>query len=105
MSAASARWMNLIAQLPCVIGKRSGAQCVGRIELHHVAKGSGPRSDFAVAPLCEEHHRGQSGLHGMGVKVFCTLYRLPGETEYGLLVWTNEELARLLHAKSRELVW
>jgi hypothetical protein len=94
MSLASARHMNAVAEAGCAIGNRGLSQCEGCIELHHVAEGSGHRSDFAVAALCSEHHRGQSGLHGMGTKAFIRLYRLPGESEYGLLVWTNEDLAR-----------
>lgn len=63
-------------------------------EIHHVAEGSGLRSWFAVAGLCKEHHRGKSGLHGMGTKRFCAAYRIPGETEYGLLVLQNEVISR-----------
>lgn len=95
MSAAGSRYMGLIAQLPCVVCVATGKPS-GQVEIHHVAKGSGLRSDFSIAPLCAEHHRGKSGLHGMGTKAFCRLYRLPGETEYGLLVWTAEQLERLL---------
>lgn len=64
-------------------------------EIHHVAEGSGLRSWFAVAGLCPEHHRGKTGLHGMGTKRFCAAYRIPGESEYGLLVMQNEQLARM----------
>jgi len=94
MSIASARHMSSVAECGCLIGNRGLSQCAGRTELHHVAEGSGHRSDFAVAPLCEEHHRGTSGFHGMGSKAFIRLYRVPGESEYGLLVWTNEDLAK-----------
>jgi hypothetical protein len=64
------------------------------VEIHHVAEGSGLRSWFGVAGLCPEHHRGKTGLHGMGAKRFCAAYRIPGETEHGLLVLQNEVLAR-----------
>lgn len=63
------------------------------------AEGSGLRSDFSVAPLCPEHHQGASGLHGLGVKKFCRVYRPPGESEYGLLVWTNEDVANYLKSR------
>lgn len=94
--------MGLIARLPCVVCKRIGTE-PGPVEVHHVAEGSGLRSDFAVAPLCTEHHRGASGLHGLGAKAFCRLYRTPGETEYGLLVWTAEELEALLWTTGKKL--
>lgn len=95
--APAKRHMDKVAQLGCLICKRNygPVNAYGPVELHHIAVGTGKRSDYAVAPLCEEHHRGGAGLHGMGVKKFCVLYRPPGDCEYGLLVWVNEDLARL----------
>ncbi len=54
-----------------------GAPC----EIHHVAEGSGKRSDFMVAALCLEHHRGATGIHGRGVRAFCRLWGLANEYE------------------------
>ena len=96
MSAAGARWMGKVAALGCVICRRLGHGYVPA-QVHHVAEGSGKRSDFAVAPMCEAHHdphRTGSGFHGMGTERFCKLFRVPGESEYGLLVWTNEDIAK-----------
>jgi len=87
------RHMELVAQVGCVVGNRHGG-CVGRVEVHHVAEGSGLRSDFSTAGLCTGHHTGPGGLHQLGAKRFCSLYRVPGETEYGLLVWVNEDISR-----------
>ena len=84
---------NLIAGLGCLLGRR-GYQCAGDTELHHVAEGSGLRSDWALVPLCDEHHTGGAGLHGMGPKAFIRLYRPPGDSEYGLLVWLLEDMAK-----------
>ncbi len=86
--------MDRVAKSGCVVGHRQGG-CEGGDEVHHVAEGSGLRSDFSVACLCVGHHRGPAGLHGMGSKAFIRLYRLPGDSEYGLLVWQNEDLARV----------
>ena len=86
-----ARWRDLLASLPCVICKSTGVQ------LHHVAEGSGLRHDYGLVPLCPEHHdanRSGSGLHGMGTERFCKLFRIPGESEYGLLILTMEAVAR-----------
>jgi len=91
MSAKGARHMDKVAGAGCVICRRLYGHFVP-CEIHHVAEGSGLRSDFAVAGLCAEHHRGESGFHRMG-KQFFKLYRVPGESEYGLLVWVNEDLA------------
>lgn len=105
MRAAEGRWMGLIAQLPCCVGAKTGDPCEGRIQVHHVAEGSGLRSAFSTAPLCEKHHDPQrtgSGFHGMGTERFCKLFRVPNETEYGLLIWTNEILERVLYAHGRK---
>lgn len=88
----AARHKGRVAKLGCVVCTRLGYD-IGPVELHHVAEGSGERSDFALAPLCPEHHRGKSGLHGMSPPAFCKLYRVPNENEYGLLTWVNEDLA------------
>ena len=105
MSAAGKRWMGLVAQLGCVVCKRMGTPDVPA-HVHHVAEASGKRSDFAVAPLCPAHHdpeRSGSGFHGMGTERFCKLFRVPGETEYGLLVWTNEDMEELLWKTGRRI--
>lgn len=92
MTIASARHMNAVASAGCAIGNRRLGRCQGPHEVHHVAEGSGERSDFATVCLCAEHHRGQSGIHGMGTKAFLRLYKLP--TEYHLLTWANEDIAK-----------
>ena len=89
------RHMALVAAAGCVLGNRGVAGCRGRVTVHHVAEGSGVRSDFATVGLCEEHHQGKGGLHGMGPKTFLRIYRPPGETEWGLLAWANEDIAKL----------
>ena len=85
--------MERVASIGCCVCKRIGygySPC----QLHHVAEGSGLRSDWAVVGLCQEHHTGKTGFHGMGTKAFCAAYRVPGESEYGMLVWTIEDLAK-----------
>tara|TARA_R110000868_G_scaffold411755_1_gene708934 strand:- start:39543 stop:39839 length:297 start_codon:yes stop_codon:yes gene_type:complete len=84
--------MNRVARLGCCVCRRLDYGFVVA-QVHHIALGSGKRSPFATAPLCEEHHKGKSGLHGRGSKAFCSAFRLPGETEYGLLVWVAEDMA------------
>lgn len=61
-------------------------------ELHHVREGQGlsqRASDYLVIPLCPEHHRGASGLHGLGTRGFESRYKL-GELD--LLAMTIEGL-------------
>lgn len=84
-----------IAALGCLMTKRGFPDtCSGGVELHHVAEGSGLRDEWALVPLCVEHHRGAAGLHGMGTRAFIRLYRPPGDSEYGLLVWLLEDMAK-----------
>lgn len=85
--------MQRVQALGCAVCRRLGYGATPA-EVHHVAEGSSLRSDFAVAPLCPEHHRGQAGFHVLKEERFCKLYRVPWENEYGLLAWTNEDLAR-----------
>lgn len=93
MNNAEKRHVELVAQAGCVVCRRLGHGFVS-CHIHHVAEGSGLRSWFATAGLCYEHHEGATGLHGMGTKAFIARYRPPGDSEYGLLVWVNEDLAR-----------
>lgn len=80
--------MSEVAAIGCVIcleylGVRTPA------EIHHIAEGSGKRSDYAVAGLCPAHHRqGGASIHGMGSKAFLRLWKLP--SEYWLLVLVNK---------------
>jgi hypothetical protein len=47
-------------------------------EIHHLrikSRGIGLKaSHYDAIPLCPEHHRGQSGVHGMGTKGFAKHY-------------------------------
>jgi hypothetical protein len=65
-------------------------------ELHHprTGLGMGQRAKhFNVLPLCPEHHRGQTGIHGMGSRAFARHY---GVDEAGLL----DQVRQLLERKS-----
>lgn len=62
--------LNKIAELGCIIcssilGKEGSAA-----ELHHVRRFGAKRSASPILPLCPEHHRGNSGVHGLGTKGF-----------------------------------
>lgn len=57
-------------------------------ELHHIRR-AGIRSQSPVIPLCTEHHRGNTGIHGMGRKAFERKYQV---TEEELLTATLELL-------------
>jgi len=97
-------WKWLLAQLPCVICSRFEYSGV-KPSLHHVAPGSSKRSVFGMVPLCHPHHQGPAGFHGMGGKAFLRMYRPPGESEYGLIIWTLEDLATYLRPRLTDFKW
>ena len=91
MSAAGKRHMGRVAALGCILCRHLGYQGTPA-EVHHIRdeQGAAQRSsDLLTAPLCPEHHRGGSGLHGIGVKAFERTYRL---SELDLLAMTIEAL-------------
>ena len=76
-----------VARLGCILCKflRYGeTPC----EIHHIRR-AGKRSNAPVIGLCPEHHRGNTGIHGLGRKGFERTYSITEET---LLEMTNELL-------------
>ena len=69
---AERKHMNAVAELGCMVCRRMGYQGTPA-ELHHKRAGTGAglrSSNFDVIPLCPEHHRGKTGIHGLGTKGF-----------------------------------
>jgi hypothetical protein len=89
-NAAEKRHLILVSSIGCVICLEhySAKTPCG---VHHVAEGSSHKNDYMTAGLCAEHHRGGTGLHGMGVKAFCRLWGLA--SEYELLGLVNKFIA------------
>jgi len=84
---------NAVSDLGCILCRHLGFEGTPA-ELHHIRRGGGRRADAPVIPLCPEHHRGNSGVHGMGRKAFHKHY---GITEEELL----EETHRLVKRRSQ----
>ena len=61
-----------LASLGCAVCVRiHGPHEPAPVELHHYRSGGWGRGGFmTLLPLCFEHHRGKSGIHGMGTKAF-----------------------------------
>lgn len=90
-TAAEKRYMGAVAGLSCILCRHLGYGMTPA-EVHHVREGQGGAQragNFLTVPLCPEHHRGRSGLHGLGTRGFYTRYRL---TELDLLAMTIEAL-------------
>lgn len=94
------RYMELVARAGCALGNRGLHVCehqgVPCAHVHHVR--GVPRNDFATVGLCWGGHQGPAGVHGMGSHAFCRLYRVPGETELGLLAWAAEDIFKIRRA-------
>jgi len=81
-----------LASVGCVACRRLTGQVTPAI-LHHVATGSSKRDPWALVPLCPGHHIGTFSIH-KSPQAFLRVLKVPGETEWGLLAWAIEDLAR-----------
>lgn len=90
-TVAERKHMSRVADLGCAVCRRMGHPGTPA-ELHHPRAGTGAgrrASHLEVIPLCPEHHRGSTGLHGLGTKGFVKHY---GYDEQDLLAETLELL-------------
>jgi hypothetical protein len=73
---AEAEHKAALAALGCMACRRIyGPHAPGPVELHHLRGGGWGKGDYlTLIPLCVEHHRGDSGVHGLGVKGFPKQY-------------------------------
>ena len=91
MKSAEARHMGRVAALGCILCRHLGIFGTPA-EVHHIREGQGAAqraSNWLTVPLCPEHHRGRTGLHGFGTRGFATRYKLD---ELDLLAMTIEAL-------------
>lgn len=82
---------NAVASLGCALCHHiHGPHSPGPVELHHLRSGGWGRGDYTtLIPLCVQHHRGSTGVHGMGTKAFT---RFHGVSQHDLLMWVKEQL-------------
>lgn len=86
MNSAEKCYHDILRRIGCVIC-REFYGVITPPSVHHIAEGSGVRSEYLAAGLCDPHHKGPGGFHD-GPKVFLRVYRLP--TEYHLLLLVNK---------------
>jgi hypothetical protein len=85
--------LNRVADLGCAVCRRMGFPGTPA-EIHHKRAGTGAgrrSSHWETIPLCPEHHRGATGLHGLGTKGFTKHW---GFDEVDLLKETIELLTK-----------
>ena len=76
MTNEERRYLSRVAELGCLVCRRMGYPDTPA-EIHHkrAGTGAGRRSSHLEAmPLCPEHHRGKTGIHGLGTKGFARHY-------------------------------
>lgn len=78
MTKAQKKHYNAMAGVGCALCRFVLGYRDTPAELHHIRR-AGIRNESSVIPLCPEHHRGNSGIHGMGRKAFERHYRLTEE--------------------------
>ncbi len=98
MTLAEKEHKKLVARLGCMVCRRlfDNLELIDSpVELHHMRGGKGwGKGDYTtLIPLCLEHHRGNTGVHGLGTKAFPKYY---GFTEEDLLNDTRKQLQALL---------
>jgi Recombination enhancement, RecA-dependent nuclease len=82
---AQKKLFSSLADLGCILCWHKGWE--GTLaEIHHIRRG-GKRDTAPVIPLCPEHHRGNTGIHGLGRKGF---ERTHGISEDSLLQMCND---------------
>jgi len=91
MTKEEANHKEKVAGLGCALCFRiHGPHDPGPVELHHLRAGGWGRGDYkTLIPLCPEHHRGKTGIHGMGTKAFERHY---GIAQKQLLEWALENV-------------
>jgi hypothetical protein len=82
--------MERVASLPCLICKFCLGQERYGVQVHHAGEHT-ERDDWAVVPLCPDHHQGSEGVHGLHRRGFERRWKV---SDVKLLAWTNKLLAK-----------
>jgi hypothetical protein len=69
MNKQTQKHFNALAELGCILCWHLGNRGTPA-EIHHIRRYGGKRDNAPVIPLCTEHHRGNTGVHGLGAKGF-----------------------------------
>lgn len=68
MTKSESQYLGKVARLGCCVCNLLGFDMTDvQPEIHHVREGQGMSqraSNFLAIPLCPDHHRGSSGIHG-----------------------------------------
>jgi hypothetical protein len=77
MTKEEKKHKQILSELGCMLCRRLYGITDGPVELHHLRTGGWGKGDYkTLIPLCPEHHRGKTGIHGLGTKGFEKYYDL-----------------------------
>ena len=88
-TANEKKYLDKVARVGCILCRTALGVKDSPAELHHIRRFGGKRSASPVIPLCPEHHRGNSGVHGLGAKGFEVKW---GTSQEALLAQLHELL-------------
>jgi hypothetical protein len=74
-----------IHRLPCILCDYLGLGD-SPSEAHHLESVRDADSSYSVCPLCAEHHRGATGIHGLHRRAFYARYHLSEIDLMGLTI-------------------
>jgi hypothetical protein len=74
-----------VHEIPCVVCVHMGLPASWPVHAHHLESVRDGTSDYATVSLCEQHHTGPNGIHGLSRRGFEARYKL---TEIDLLAMT-----------------
>ena len=89
MTKDEKKYLDRVARVGCILCRTALGVKDSPAEIHHIRRFGGKRSTSPVIPLCPEHHRGNSGVHGLGAKGFEAKW---GTSQEALLEKLNELL-------------
>jgi len=87
MTKSEKEYYGKVARLGCILCKIVLKYDDTPCEIHHIRRYGQKRSLSEVIGLCPEHHRGNTGIHGLGRKGFESRYNT---NEQALLELTLE---------------
>ena len=64
MTKRERKWMERVRDIGCLVCKLNGFDDTPA-QIHHLFAPR-ERSDWLICPLCEHHHTGKNGFHGLG---------------------------------------
>ncbi len=82
-----------LARLGCILCLQKGVKDTDtEVEIHHIRRFGGKRSNSPAVPLCAYHHRlGDSSYHSLGAKGFTSYWGISPEQ---LIEITNDLLQK-----------